>query len=83
MGASPDIDALLASNTRYRPGGVCSIGIALDELAPDVRAKIEAAMDDMDSYSATGLAVVLSQLVGRRVTSTTVGRHRRRECLCR
>lgn len=80
---APDIDALLGAHVRKPKGGVCTVGILLGQLDPDVRAKFQTALNDLDTYAATGLAAALSELVGRRITATTVARHRRRECMCR
>jgi hypothetical protein len=79
---SVDIDALLDAHVRKRRGGTCTIALLLAELDPDVRAKVEAAFADDIRYASPGLAELMTQLTGQRVTGTTTNRHRRRECLC-
>ncbi len=77
-----DIDALLDAAVRKRRGGTCTIAVLLAGLDPAVRAKVEAAFADDVRYASPGLAELMSQLTGQRVTTSTAHRHRRRECLC-
>lgn len=78
---TPDLDALLAANTRRTPGGVCSIGTALSRMDLATRAKIQAALDDVEQFSSPGLALVFRSL-GYDIARSSVGRHRARECKC-
>ncbi len=75
-----DIDALLAANTRKRPGTRCVVCLALTQLDPATRNAIEAAMADTKRFAAAGLVNVLDGL-GYAVGRSTVERHRKRECV--
>ncbi len=77
-----NIDALLDAHVRKRRGGTCTIALLLAELDPVVRAKVEAAFADEIRFASPGLAELMTQLTGQRVTTSTAHRHRRRECLC-
>jgi hypothetical protein len=75
-----DIDAVLAANTRRKPGGVCIVCRIVATMPADVQAKLEAAFDDRERYSAPSLTNVFTQL-GHQVGRSSVERHRNRECV--
>ena len=79
---SPDVDALLGGARRRPPGGTCTVGRALGSVAPDVRSKLQAALDDRDGYSCTPLAAAISKVAGLTVGRGAVERHRRGDCNC-
>jgi len=82
-----DIDAIIAANQRGPAGPKCNVCVALDRMAADVAAKVEAAMADRDRFgnrnitdiinaigvtSATGMPIV--------VANNGVTRHRNGAC---
>jgi hypothetical protein len=79
--AIPDVDALLAANGKMKPGGTCSVRLALDELDKAVADKMTVALADRRGYSATGLSNVFRTL-GQDVGRGAIERHRRGACRC-
>lgn len=79
---SVDIDDILATSQRLRPGGKCTVCAALADMPADWRAKFEAAIDDVKRYSAMSLVGAFEK-VGVTVVRNSVERHRKRECLGR
>ena len=78
-----DLDALLAANRKRAKASKCSVGVFLNSLDdPDVRAKLEAALDDESHYSAENLCAVFEHF-GYEYSASPIGRHRVRGCQCR
>lgn len=78
---TPSVDDLLAANGRLKPGGICSVRLALDDLDKPTTDKLRAALADTRGYSATGLSNVFRAL-GQDVGRGAVERHRRGACRC-
>jgi hypothetical protein len=79
---SVDIDAILATSQRLRPGGKCTVCAALAEMPADWRAKFEVAIDDTKRYSATSLVNAFEK-IDVLLVRNSVERHRNRQCLGR
>lgn len=78
---TPNVDELLAANVKMKPGGTCSVRLALDDLDKPTADKLSAAIADRRGYSATGLSNVFRSL-GQDVGRGAVERHRRGACRC-
>ncbi len=82
-----DIDAIISANQRGPAGPKCNVCIALDRMTDDVRAKVQAAMDDRDRFGNRNLCDIINAIG---VTSATgmpivvanngVTRHRNGAC---
>lgn len=77
-----NIDDLLAANVRRAAGPSCTVCIALASLSDDMRAKLDAAVANRNTYTSRGLVTVINALVVEElhVTRSAVDRHRNREC---
>lgn len=77
------LNALLASKTTVT-GPSCGITPALEKVEPDERAVIEKwlAMTKKEIQH-VGIARVLTEMSGVKVSGDTVARHRRGDCHCR
>jgi len=76
-----DIDALIAGAVRQKPGGTCTVGIALDRLEPAIAVKVRAVIADTDTFAVRGVMAVFAGL-GLDVGRGPLERHRRQECAC-
>lgn len=83
-----DIDTLISSNTRKRPGTRCRVCAFLDQCEPDVRKKIEQVLENRDQFTRTGVAAIMNGLKLRSpngihltIGTSSVDRHRNKECL--
>jgi len=75
-----DIDELLAGAGPIRVGARCKVCVALAKLDDKDAAKMSAAIENRDSYTAQGLARVFEAL-GHQVSRPSVERHRNKQCL--
>lgn len=75
-----DIDAILAANTRKRPGTQCVACTAIASMPADWQAKVAEAFADKAGRSVANLVDILKAL-GHDIGKTSVERHRNRECL--
>jgi len=57
-----DIDAIIAANQRGPAGPKCNVCIALERMADDVRAKVQAAMDDRDRFGNRNLCDIINAI---------------------
>ncbi len=73
-------DAKERSVNRRGPGSVCSTGIALDGVDPDIADGIREAFND-PSILTLAITEALTE-IGFNIASTSVGRHRNRLCKC-
>lgn len=79
--AKLDVDAILAANTRARPGGKCGIAQVFARMDAATVNKLTAALDDQDGFAASGLVRSFIAL-GHAMSRSTVERHRRGDCVC-
>ena len=73
---SKAIDDFVKEPTKPRPGTQCSVGIVLDEAAPETAKKLAILFDSTD-IAASQVAVFLREH-GINLTDAAIGRHRRR-----
>lgn len=73
-------DAQARSQNRRGPGSLCTTGIALDKVDPDIADGIREAFNDPDILT-DAISEALTE-IGFKIASTSVGRHRNRKCKC-
>jgi hypothetical protein len=82
-----DIDAIISANQRGPAGPKCRICVALDLMSDDVRAKVQAAMDDRERFGNRNIGDIINAIGVRSSTGMPievgingVDRHRRGGC---
>ena len=72
---------ILAKHT-VRIGVQCSIGKALPQLAPEILAGVETAMNNANISAASIARALADPGIGHKVTPDSICKHRRQECGC-
>lgn len=78
--SAEDLEAAFAEETESK--NLCSLGAALRDMDPDLRAVVASKVDDNIRYSNRVIAKVLKR-VDVTVSAEMVGRHRKSDCRCK